>query len=200
VKQKIYRGTDRLSPAYIWSGRFQPFHNGHLCTLQQIAKIADGGPVYLGVLVFAEGIASMPGDTGPLTTRADNPLSAFERWEMLHQLVACMNLPSPVIPICLPRTDTMWSIARDMLPPDRIICIVRRDRILAQFEAAKVERYRSFGETVRMVDVEGLPEISAGIVRQRVRNRLLVTDLIPAPIFDYLDRHELWGKLSSSGC
>lgn len=178
------------TPHYVWSGRFQPFHNGHLHALLKLAHLPERRPITLGVLVFKEihGEPSGPGDVRE--GGENNPYSGFDRRAMIEWLLASLALPEPVSVTCLPRTDIYWPIARDMLPPRRTICLIRRDRYDA-FEDAKAKRYRSLGEDVLVLDVQDGPSVSGTAVRARLSNGGDISSLVPAPVMAYLQGNDL---------
>jgi nicotinamide mononucleotide adenylyltransferase len=181
----------------VWSGRFQPFHNGHLQALSEIITIADGRPVLVGVLVFerAEEQQSGPGDIRE--GREANPLSAYHRREMIDALIRAEGWAERVRAVCLPRTDIYWPIARDMLPDSRSICLMTGP-IQDEFELRKFRQYRA-----RQEDIVEVPSLHANgprgtDIRAWIADGRDVSDHLPPAIQAYLAEHQLNGVIQKS--
>lgn len=172
-------------PHYVWSGRFQPFHNGHLFALERILTLPDRRALVIGVLVFTpvDGEPRGPGDIRQGS--ANNPISGFHRRRMIEEVVTSLHAQARVVVTCLPRTDIYWDIARDMIPPNRTLCFTRRGHS-DDFESAKVDRYRALGEDTIMVDVSDGPHISGSLVRAAASSRKDTRSLVPPPVHKYL--------------
>ncbi|MFJ9833835.1 hypothetical protein ACIRU2_21020 [Streptomyces sp. NPDC101169] len=148
----------------VWAGRFQPFHMGHLHTLQRMASMRH--PLVVAVIAAddTEGRGAFGKMAAAAGASGSNPLTVWERTEMISLALAAEPWARSVRTIGAPRPDLDWSLTTSFYPRPRVIYVTDRD----QFEAAKLSRYRSLEEKVVVVGVTDLPEMSATEVRRRI--------------------------------
>ncbi|MEV6180223.1 hypothetical protein [Streptomyces sp. NPDC052015] len=149
----------------VWAGRFQPFHLGHFRTIRRMARL--GRP--LTIAVIATSAASGRGAYGRRAAEAGaacrNPLTVWERMEMIRLALSAEPLPVELRVIGVPRPDVDWHLTASFYPSARVIYLTDRD----EFESVKLRHYTSLGEDVVVVGVKDLPTVSASEVRARIR-------------------------------
>ncbi|MGW0286070.1 hypothetical protein ACWDXT_23540 [Streptomyces sp. NPDC003236] len=148
----------------VWAGRFQPFHMGHLQTLRRMASMRT--PLVVAVIAAdeAEGHGAYGRMAAAAGASSGNPLTVWERTEMINLALATEPWAQSVRTIGAPRPDLDWELTKTFYPRQRVIYLTDRD----QFEAAKLHRYKSLGEKVVVVGVKDLPAMSATEVRRRI--------------------------------
>ena len=139
-------GSDEWS---VWLGRFQPFHSGHLGFLRSLLE-ETGLPLMIGVIVSTEG-SSLLDDYGRLAAAqhvsAKNPLALWERLTMIGLSLEAHGLSDSVRVLGVPRPDDDIELVKRFLPARRTMCYSDKD----QFEILKAARWKSSGETVRII-------------------------------------------------
>ncbi|MEV4230500.1 hypothetical protein AB0J81_26085 [Streptomyces bobili] len=137
---------------------------GHFQTLKRMASLRY--PLVVAVIA-AEGREGQ-GAYGRMAAQAgaasSNPLTVWERTEMINLALASEPWARSVRTIGAPRPDLNWLLTTTFYPRPRVIYLTDRD----QFEVAKLCRYRSLDEKVVVVGVTDLPAMSATEVRRRI--------------------------------
>jgi hypothetical protein len=157
-----------LEPArehIVWDGRFQPFHLGHLATATAILG-SFGCPLVLAVIESTlHGVDPGQSDPNPNHAKEENPLTFWERLEMIRLVLSVEGLADRVTILGVPRLDFYWPVARTLYPPRRRICITDKD----EYERSKAAFWAALGEEVVVLRAEGLPPISGRLVKQAIR-------------------------------
>src|SRR5580692_9566895 len=137
----------------VWDGRFQPFHVGHIAVIRAIVE-----QFQLPLVVMVIQSSAEP-STSPYTAQvnvhhamARNPLTLWERYNIIRRTLAAEGLAESVTVLGIPRPDVYWSIAASFYPRRRFICLTDKD----EYERAKVTFWATLGEETRVVDTRGL--------------------------------------------
>lgn len=93
----------------LYMGRFQPFHNGHKDAIEQIIHTAPPSSVlFIGIGSAEENFTK------------ENPLTAGERFQMIHATLRSLNIPFPffIIPLRNIHHYALWPFhIQQYLPP-----------------------------------------------------------------------------------
>nr|WP_185844013.1 hypothetical protein [Streptomyces sp. WAC 05379] len=139
----------------------------------------------LTVAVIAASNAPGQGNYGRRAAEActadRNPLTVWERVEMIRLAVSAEPWPTEVRVIGVPRPDVDWELTASFYPSPRVIYLTDRD----DFESVKLQHYRSLGEEVVVVGVGDLPTASASHVRNRIRTGTEWQSLLHPATVDY---------------
>lgn len=147
----------------VWDGRFQPFHVGHLAVIEAICRQFQRPVVVM--VIQSEEVESQDDYVNEVNRHhraARNPLTLWERYSLITMALANESFGSNVTVIGIPRPDLHWTCARSFYPHNRFICLTGKD----EYENRKAGFWRSLGERTRIVDIDGIPRISATEVKQ----------------------------------
>jgi nicotinamide-nucleotide adenylyltransferase len=150
----------------VYDGRFQPFHIGHLAVVRSILSLFDC-PVALMIIQSSTGQTSDDHAVRANVHHAPerNPLTLWERQQLINRVVAQENLSDRVTVVGIPRPDLFWAIARSFYPPNRFICVTDKD----EYERSKAVFWARLGEECQVVPSAGLPHVSATLVKESIR-------------------------------
>jgi nicotinamide-nucleotide adenylyltransferase len=164
-------------------GRFQPFHLGHLEYLKGAAERSD--EVFVGITnpdpTHVKPEASDPARHLP----ESNPYTYVERMLMVEAAAADAGLASDrlhVIPFPV-NTPELWDA---YVPRD----VVQYIRLFSDWGGTKLERLRSAGYEVVVLDEGAEKELSGADVRTAIREGHDWEQLVPAGVADVIKRLE----------
>lgn len=151
-------------PHYVYTGRFQPFHTGHLTMLRASLERFDGP--HLLALVWSGGdVESELVRSDPKHLPAANPLTVWEARQLVLMALAAEGLRDSVDLITVPRDDRRGERLRAFLPPGCVRCATTKD----QAELRKLERWAAKGYAVRLLDLTGTTMTSATELKRALR-------------------------------
>lgn len=105
----------------LFPGRFQPFHKGHRCCVEQI--IEAGRQVIIGIR-----------DDVPMA--ADNPFTVSQRYDIIRQAIGDLDCMIVALPTQL-QFDEVWTNNPDLITMFDGYEIIRRDPI-SGFSATQI--------------------------------------------------------------
>jgi len=168
-------------------GRFQPFHNGHLEYLHGAAERSD--ELWVGItnpdpsLVKAE-----PSD--PLRHLPEsNPYTYAERLLMVTAVADTVDVDVHVVPFPVNQPE-LWHA----YVPENVTQYIRR---FSDWGSTKIERFRSAGYDVVILDEGAEKEISGADVRAAMREGRAWQTLVPAGVADVIEELQRAPALSS---
>ena len=175
---------DRDQLYAVWDGRFQPFHLGHVAVIKAIVTQFDL-PLVVMIIQSSEEAPNTDytASVNAHHTLDRNPLTLWERYQMVNTVVAAEDLSDRVTVLGIPRPDTYWSIARSSYPQRRFICLTDKD----DYERSKAVFWAKLGEETRVVKTEGLPEISGTMVKELIKSDAGWRELLHPSILDYFE-------------
>jgi hypothetical protein len=184
----------------IFGGRFQPFHIGHFSIVQSLIERFSEN-IVLGIIA-PDPERNFPGDERNWVrfTRDKNPLSYWERLEIIQQSLAQHS--SRIIGVVpLPRPSVNFQRANNYLPPKPrifVLCQKWGDEV----EQWKGEAYRGHGEQLHFVDFGHLSPIaqlaSGELIRSLMRLENPAWRLFVAPsAAKLLENKALWRKMTA---
>lgn len=167
----------------VYDGRFQPFHVGHLAFIERI-HAQTRFPVVIMVVH-----STMSGLTEGYSSIADehhrpekNPLSVWERLSLIKASIEHAKFDFVAGILAIPRPDLHWDMAKAFYPAKRIICLSGKD----EYERRKEVFWAERGERTMVININGLPKISATELKRKMRLGEDWSNLIPAGSRDQL--------------
>lgn len=168
----------------IWTGRFQPFHAGHLSTLKAICETHDFQVII--AIITSTKIPAKNSTSSKYFQHAEtqhkkerNPLSLWERITMVRKVLDARNLSQKAFPIGIPRPDLYWDTIKCLCPNNRIMFCPER----GEFENKKTEHWKKRGEIVRTVISPSA--ISSTMLKEVIKKGEDWKSLIPEEIHEY---------------
>lgn len=141
----------------VWDGRFQPLHKGHVAVMQAIIRQFDTDLVVL-IIQSSEGVRDEYGEeVNKHHKLSRNPLSFWERYQLIRLATQDLECAKRIHIFGIPRPDLHWNIVRSFYPDNRFICLTGKD----EYEQHKEQFWAGLGEKTRLVDITGIPTISA---------------------------------------
>jgi nicotinamide-nucleotide adenylyltransferase len=157
---------DRSNAHAVWDGRFQPLHRGHIKVMEAIVEQFDCDLVVM-IIQSSEGfVDSYSQEVNRHHRHARNPLTFWERYQLIRLALNPLSIASRVTILGIPRPDLYWEIARSFYPACRFICLTDKD----DYEKSKATFWSQLGETTRIVDTSKIPRISATDVKHSLKS------------------------------
>ena len=168
-------------------GRFQPFHNGHLEYLRGAAAHSD--ELWVGI-TNPDPSHVKPEPSDPLRhLPASNPYTYAERLLMVSAVAETVDLDVHVIPFPVNQPE-LWHA----YVPANVTQYIRR---FSDWGSTKIERFRSAGYDVVILDEGAGKEISGVDVREAMRDGREWQSLVPAGVARVIERLERAPALTS---
>ena len=164
-------------------GRFQPFHNGHLEYLRGAAARSD--EIFVGI-TNPDPSHVKPEASDPLRHLPEsNPYTYAERMLMVKAAAAGAGIAAErlhVTPFPV-NTPELWDA---YVPPD----VVQYIRLFSHWGGTKLDRLRSAGYEVVVLDEGAEKELSGADVRAAIRDGRGWEQLVPPGVADVIKRLE----------
>lgn len=112
-----------------------------------------------------------------------NPLTVWERITLVQRAISQAKFDFVASVLAVPRPDLDWELARAFYPRDRVICLSGKD----EYERRKERFWTELGEKVLVINIEGLPKISATELKRKMSNGDEWSDLIPSGAREYFE-------------
>ena len=168
-------------------GRFQPFHNGHLEYLCGAAARSD--ELWVGI-TNPDPSHVKPEPSDPLRHLPEsNPYTYAERLLMVTAVAENVEVDVHVIPFPVNQPE-LWHA---YVPPN----VTQYIRQFSDWGSTKIERFRSAGYDVVILDERAEKEISGVDVRNAMRERRDWQSLVPAAVARVIEGLERAPALSS---
>lgn len=144
---------------YIFSGRFQPFHNGHMQVFRQLCgKLTQNDILVLGVIAPFE--SDDVKDVNFLEASKEHQLPERNPWDVLVPLSAVAQIArsshysGQIVTTLLPRPEYGWKLISTWFPNKRIWVIPSAGE---EFDEKKSEFFTKMGDqVVRFKDTTGI--------------------------------------------
>lgn len=188
---------------YIFHGRFQPFHIGHLSVLNYLLTNTEND-IIIGI-INPNPLQILPGDDKRFVRFSPerNPLSFWERYHCINLINRANNWEDRIIGIVpLPRPSINLKQANCYIPNKPrtfVICNRGNDEI----ERWKKEQYEKNDEKVFLVPVYELPPFCQLVSGEFIRCLIALKnskwkDLIPFPARTYMEEEKLDLKIAGN--
>lgn len=191
-----------MDDIYIFHGRFQPFHMGHIESLKYIAKYCKGKVVIGIVNPNPQNIDRYDDINFSNFDLSRNPLNYWERYYCIKLSIKEYNLEDLVIGIVpMPRLSINCNNSENYLPnKPRFICLY--DKRLDDREKIKEEVYKKNGENIFRIPINTFDIIYQMISGKLVRSLIAIDHplwevLMPSSTIDFLYSINLSGKIKS---
>ncbi|MDR7303524.1 adenylyltransferase/cytidyltransferase family protein [Haloactinomyces albus] len=157
------------STTFIWEGRFQPIHRGHVAYVRELLKLCDD----LIIVVVANEVSEVSSSPVPEFSAIvdehhrseNNPWPLWQRRKLVSKTLTATFPEANITVLAGHRLDLDWNLYDQLLPPDRVFAVPTRD----DFEDAKAEAWTSLGERVHRVDTSHVMSVSGTLVRERMQ-------------------------------
>lgn len=130
------------------TGRFQPFHIGHLDLIKETARQISNKIIVGVVTQQILGKRSQPTkfeqEADKKNTPIQNPFTYWERYQMIRQSLGHEISKAEVHILPFPRPEVMWEVVQSFLPPRRVWVVPRTDL----FDDLKADFFAKMGEKV----------------------------------------------------
>ena len=168
----------------VWDGRFQPFHVGHLAVIGAICSQFELPVVVM--IIQSEEVDSQDAYVEEVNRHhraARNPLTLWERYNLITMALREEDFGRKVAVLGIPRPDLHWTCARSFYPSRRFICLTGKD----EYENSKAKFWERLGESTRIVDISGIPRISATKVKELCKIGRGWESCIPESCIEYFN-------------
>jgi nicotinamide mononucleotide adenylyltransferase len=151
------------SKPYVWLGRYQPIHNGHIEILMRSLSVFTAS--HLVGITWTE--------NDPLRNRPDakfreshNPFTVWERAVLAEFAISEIDAADRVRVITVPRADPHGERDSEFLPPHYVRCTTDKD----DEDLAKSARWKSRNLDVAILNVADMAPMTSTSMRTAIRD------------------------------
>jgi len=180
-------------PHIIYSGRFQPYHLGHLAVTRAVLNEFEADLI-IGVVLFELRASSHD----PLSDRlhpVNNPFSFWEIRRMIRETIKeaglVSNRPISVLPI--PQLERWWTLADRLLPTERV-WLIPADRETKQRTVDLMLLFERLGESYKIFDPPPR-QFSGTTIRHRLATSVEWKSMVPGSVANILEELNAGNRL-----
>ncbi len=174
---------------YIFTGRFQPLHTGHIALLEAFRERHPNEFLLICIIRQSEQHSVEPLNAFATVSMSkqqliNNPLPNWERYELLHLAIRNNDLLKNNTEIIFrERSDIDWQNSIKDLPQDRIW--VLPSYMKETFDLEKYNYYKLKNERIELIQVSSDSKISATKIRESLRLGTEDYSFLPDVCVDY---------------
>ena len=147
-------GMEIIVKYYIFSGRFQPFHNGHMQILKNLLRIVKKDDVIvLAISTQAFSVTKKSSEFTNITNEhyqeERNPWNYLVVLEAVNTIIQHLNLNNRILSTLIPRPDLGLEQIKFWFPSNRVWIIPKGDE---NFDDLKEKFFLSQGEEVLRIN------------------------------------------------
>ncbi len=178
---------------YIFTGRFQPLHIGHIALLEAFRERHPNEFLLICIIRQSEHYISEPLNafaTASISKQQliNNPIPNWERYELLHLAIRNNELLKNNTEIIFrERSDLDWQASIKDLPQDRIW--VLPSYMKENFDLEKYNFYKSKNEKIELIQVSTDNKISATKIRKDLRLGITDYSFLPKICVEYFKQN-----------
>ena len=162
----------------LFIGRFQPLHNGHAYIIERALSEVDD-------LIIGIGSAES-------SHTSSDPLTSGERMEMILKASTVLGIRDRIIPV--PIRD----VNRYSVWVSHVTSLVPRFDVVYTNNPLTGELFREAGFEVRGTAIVGREKLSGIHIRECILDGSPWDDLVPAPVFEYLNELDILSRLKGA--
>jgi cytidyltransferase-like protein len=170
-------------PAYIFTGRFQPLHNGHIHFLEAVKKRHPDDLLIICVIRNSAGCEKAVSNSAfhvvsnAKQVSVNNPMPNWNRYRLLSLAVKASEILRDNTEIIFrDRSDLDFQKSISDLPEDRVWLFPNYAK--EAFDAAKIAYYQNQNETIELVDFYDSSDMFSGTaIRDMLKTKDKEADL-----------------------
>lgn len=176
----------------IYTGRFQPFHNGHLSLIRRLCTSYPKEIICIAIIKdipFLNKKDEFDKQTDIMLSKVRNPLSSDNALALVNRVVKKLPYNNIVVTL-MPRASLeSWGYITSLFDCDRTWVFTQNITSQDEWEDEKCHFYKSQGEKVIRIPIE--KDIEGTIIRQAIKNHEYVklATMVPAEVLEYIIEH-----------
>lgn len=177
---------------YIFTGRFQPLHKGHIAFLEKVKEIYPND--LLIICIIRNSIEKTPviatssfyREAIDKQKRCNNPLPNWERYMLLKLAIDnSIVLRKNTIILFRNRPEINWENSISDLPKERIWLLPEKAK--EKFDEEKYKYYLSKKEKIMKISLD-IPQYSGTLIRKQLLSGNREFDFLPDYCVDYFNQ------------
>lgn len=176
----------------IYTGRFQPFHNGHLSLIHCLCTSYPEEIICLAIIKdmpFFNIKSKFDEQADTMLSKVRNPLSSDVALVLVNRVIKKLPYNNIVVTL-MPRASLeSWGYITSLFDCDRTWVFTKNTTCQDEWEDEKCKFYKTQGEKVIRIPIE--KDIEGTIIRQAIKSHeydKLVT-MVPAEVLEYIIEH-----------
>ncbi len=177
----------------IFTGRFQPFHNGHVSLIKQLRKEYPTQSLCIAVIKDVPLATKNEFDktVDDKLTPERNPFNAEITLSLINQVLKAEGIDNTVVTLMPRASAATWDIVKTLFDCERIWAFTKNQVALDDWEDKKAAFYQSMGDKVIRIPIE--KDIEGTIIRQAIKNHDYekLDTMVPKAVLKYIVEHGL---------
>lgn len=175
----------------IYTGRFQPLHNGHLSLIKQLRQEYPGETLCIAVIkdIPLEEKTEFDKTVDGMLSQDRNPFNTEITLSLIDKVLKAEGIDKIVVTI-MPRASlTTWGIIKALFDCERIWIFTKNQITFDDWEDKKAAFYQSMGDKVIRIPIE--KNVEGSLIRQAIKDRDYDTlaTMVPKEVLNYIIEH-----------
>lgn len=177
----------------IFTGRFQPFHNGHLSIINKLCELYPYETICVAIIKDAplkEAKSEFDREVDIKLSKDRNPFKTDITLKLVTEILRNIKYDN-VVTTLMPRASMeTWNYITSLFDCDRIWIFTQNTTGQDNWEDIKCKFYESRGEKVIRIPIE--KKIDGTTIRHAIKMREYdkLNKMVPKEILDYIKEHD----------
>lgn len=175
----------------IYTGRFQPIHNGHLSLIQQLRKEYPSETLCVAVIkdIPLEEKSEFDRTVDGMLSQDRNPFNTEITLSLIDNVLKAEGIDNTIVTLMPRASSATWGIVNALFDCERIWIFTKNQISRDDWEDKKAFFYKSMGDKVIRVPIE--KTVEGSLIRQAIKNRDYDTlaTMVPKEVLNYIIEH-----------
>lgn len=175
----------------IYTGRFQPFHNGHLFLIKKLRQEYPDKQLCLAVIkdVQFEEKTEFDKIVDVMLSKGRNPFNSEITLSLIEETIKAENLNNVTVTLMPRASKNMWGIITSLFDCERIWVFTKNQDGIDEWEESKVRFYQSMGDKVIRMPI--VKDINGSDIRKALSygDYEYLKSIVPRNVYEYLKQN-----------